>query len=67
MDELVATFEISNQKLRDKVKRVDKPVYTGKMTLPVQKGNIILLGILNKGVGSISKQEYEAIESKWLK
>lgn len=67
LDELVATFEISNQKLREKIRRVDKPVETAKMTLPVQKGNMILLGILNKGVGLISKQEYEAIASKWLK
>ncbi len=67
LDQLVASFEISKQKLQDKIRRVDKPVYTGKMTLPVQKGNKILLRILNKGVGSISKEEYEAIASKWLK
>ncbi len=67
LDELVAKFEISRQKLTDKIRRVDKPVYTGKMTLPVKKGGMVLLGILNKGVEAISKQEYEAIASKWLK
>jgi ABC-type amino acid transport substrate-binding protein len=67
LDELVATFEISNQKLRNKIRRSTAPVDIGKMTLPVRKGNVVLLGILNKGVESISKQEYEAIAGKWLK
>lgn len=67
LDELVATMEINNQKLQDKIIRVDKPVETSKMALPVQKGNMILLGILDKGVKSISKQDYEAIASKWMR
>jgi two-component system sensor histidine kinase EvgS len=67
MDELVASFEISNQKLQEKIRRVGKPVAHGKMTLPVKKDNKMLLGILNKGIAAISRQEYETIARRWLK
>jgi ABC-type amino acid transport substrate-binding protein len=67
MDELVASFEISKQKLQEKIIRVEKPVAHGEMTLPVKKDNKVLLGILNKGISAISRQEYETIARKWLK
>ncbi len=67
MDELVASFEISKQKLQEKIRRVGKPVAHGQMALPLKKDNKMLLGILNKGVAAISRQEYETIARKWLK
>ncbi len=39
----------------------------GTMTLPVQKDNTVLLGILNKGVASISPAEIQSISDRWLK
>jgi ABC-type amino acid transport substrate-binding protein len=36
------------------------------MTLPVSKGNTILLDILNKGIDMVSKDEWEKIEKEWL-
>jgi ABC-type amino acid transport substrate-binding protein len=66
MDELVVTYYIAEHKFHDKITKIGKPVDEGKMTLPVRKGNTILLDILNKGVDMVSKDEWEKIEEDWL-
>jgi polar amino acid transport system substrate-binding protein len=66
MDELVVQYFVSNYKLGQKIRKVGRPVDEGQMTLPVKKGNSILLGILNKGINTISSEEWKRIEDEWL-
>ena len=66
MDELVVKYYAGKYGLRDRIKKIGEPVDQGKMTLPVAKGNFVLLGILNKGVGLVSLQEWTKIREKWI-
>ncbi len=66
MDELPADYYIKQFGLSGKVKQAGQPLDHGTMTLPVQKDNTVLLGILNKGVASISPAEVQSIRDKWL-
>jgi len=67
MDELVVYYVLARNDLKDRVKRVGLPVYHGEMTLPVRKGNHILLDILNKGIMQFSPNELGDIAQKWLR
>lgn len=67
MDEPVVAYIRAKNKLGNKIKRVGPPVDEGKMTLPVKKGNTVLLGILNKGVAEISPGQVPGIADKWSK
>lgn len=66
IDELVAIYLAKKYNLSHKIVRIGKPVHVGKLTLPVRKGNTILLGILNKGISMVNNYEWEAIEKRWL-
>ena len=66
MDELPADYYISQFGLTGKVVQAGQPLDNGLMTLPVQKDETVLLGILNKGVASISDAEIQAIRDKWI-
>ena len=66
LDELVAEYYIKQHKLQSKVTAVGEPVDEGQMTMPVLKGDTVLLGILNKGIGMVGDSEWEAIQEKWL-
>jgi polar amino acid transport system substrate-binding protein len=66
MDELVVNHYAVQNKLEDKIKKIGQPVDQGRMTLPVAKENTVLLGILNKGVNSVSPEEWLKIRQKWL-
>ncbi len=67
MDDLVVGYFASKYKLGQKITKAGEPVDEGQMSLPVQKGNAILLGILNKGVRVISKEEWKRIEDRWVR
>ncbi|MBI4776971.1 MAG: amino acid ABC transporter substrate-binding protein [Deltaproteobacteria bacterium] len=67
MDELVVYYVLTQNNLRDRVKRVGLPVDQGHMTLPVKKGNQVLLDILNKGIAQFSPSELGEIAEKWLR
>jgi ABC-type amino acid transport substrate-binding protein len=66
LDELVVAYFVKKYNLQNKVVKIGEPVDVGKMTLPVRKGNTVLLDILNKGVDMVSKEEWREIEEKWL-
>ena len=66
LDELVVAYFVKKYDLQGKIIKIGEPVDAGKMTLPVRKGNTVLLDILNKGVGMVSKEEWKGIEEKWL-
>jgi ABC-type amino acid transport substrate-binding protein len=66
MDELVVKYYAAKYGLKGRIKKIGEPVDQGKMTLPVAKGNSVLLGILNKGVISVSAQEWTKIRQKWM-
>jgi len=66
MDELVVKYYAAKYGLKGRIKKIGEPVDQGKMTLPVAKGNSMLLGILNKGVISVSAQEWTKIRQKWM-
>ncbi|MDY6973711.1 MAG: transporter substrate-binding domain-containing protein [Thermodesulfobacteriota bacterium] len=66
MDEQVVVYFASEYDLQDKIGRISQPVDKGEMTLPVLKGNTVLLEILNKGIDMVSKDEWRKIEEEWL-
>jgi ABC-type amino acid transport substrate-binding protein len=66
MDELPADYYIQQFGLSGKVAQAGQPLEHGTMTLPVQKDNTVLLGILNKGVASISPAEVQSIRDRWM-
>ena len=66
MDELVVSYYAARYGLRDRIKRIGEPVDQRQMALPVAKGNVLLLGILNKGVDLVSLQEWTKIREKWI-
>jgi ABC-type amino acid transport substrate-binding protein len=65
MDDSVVAYFLWKDNLQHAALRVGQPVDKGEMTLPVAKGNAMLLGILNKGVAAISDQEWQAMVTKW--
>jgi ABC-type amino acid transport substrate-binding protein len=66
MDELVVGYYIKRHGLEKKILKTGPPVDIGSMTLPVRKGNRRLLKILDTGVRSVSRVEWDKIERKWL-
>lgn len=66
MDELVVGYYVKRHGLEKKVLRAGMPVDVGRMTLPVQKGETLLLEILDKGVTLVSMDEWKKIEKRWL-
>ena len=66
MDELVVGYYIKRHGLEQKILKTGPPVDLGRMTLPVRKGNLRLLKILDPGVRSVSRVEWNKIERKWL-
>ena len=66
MDELVVAFFLWKHRLKGAALKAGGPVDKGEMTLPVDKGNAILLDILNQGVAAISDAEWEAIVARWI-
>jgi len=63
---LVVKYYAAKYGLKDRIKKIGEPVDQGKMTLPVAKGSSVLLGILKKGVISVSPQEWTKIRQKWM-
>ncbi|MCB2226908.1 MAG: transporter substrate-binding domain-containing protein [Desulfarculaceae bacterium] len=66
MDELVAAYYLKQRNLEGMVRHSGAAVDGGRMCLPVQKGNAMLLDILNQGVAAISPAEIKAIQKRWL-
>lgn len=66
MDEPVVLYWAAQHNQRGRFRRVGTPVDHGRMTLPVAKGNAVLLDILNRGLAAVSKAEYRALEARWL-
>ncbi|MBW1803141.1 MAG: transporter substrate-binding domain-containing protein [Deltaproteobacteria bacterium] len=66
MDEPVVSYFIKKFDLQKKVVRVGEPVDEDQSTLPVRKGNAMLLGILNRGIDLVTKGEWAEIERRWL-
>jgi len=66
MDELVVKYYAGKYGLKGRIKKIGEPVDQGKMALPVAKRNSVLLGILNKGIGQVSLQEWGKIRRKWM-
>ncbi len=66
MDELVAAHLIAQRKLQGKLARAGAAVDQGQMTLPVARGNAVLLQILNQGLKAIKAPEMKKIKARWL-
>lgn len=66
MDELVVAYYAEQHNLQKKITKIGQPVDEGKMSLPVRKGNTILLDILNKGIDIVSEHEWKQIKKDWL-
>ena len=66
LDEMVADYYIEQFKVGAQVKPVGKAVASGLMTMPVRKGDTVLLGILNKGIELVGEHEFEGIYESWM-
>lgn len=66
LDEPVGVFYAKEFGYDDEVLAVGEPVAGGMMTLPVDKENTMLLGILEKGIGMIGDSEFEGIQEKYM-
>jgi ABC-type amino acid transport substrate-binding protein len=66
LDEPVVAYYTKTHGLQGKIQKVSPPLAQGEMTLPVKKGNVELLEILNQGVSLVSPKEWGEIEKKWL-
>lgn len=66
MDQPVADFYIPRYGLAGKIQRVGEALGSGNVTMPVRKGDTMLLGILKKGQTLVSQAEVDAIFQKWL-
>lgn len=66
LDELVGIYYVNQFGYADEVGPAGPAVAEGQMTLPVQKDDTILLGVLAKAQQSISDQELDAIVATWL-
>jgi two-component system, sensor histidine kinase and response regulator len=65
LDQLVGEYYARQLGYDDKVQAVGAAVADGKMTLPVQKDDTMLLGILEKAQQMVGQQEIDGIVSKW--
>ncbi|MBN2694484.1 transporter substrate-binding domain-containing protein [bacterium] len=66
-DEQIILYFLFKSEKADLVKRIGKPLYEGKDTFAVKKGNSTLYSILNKGLKlAKDKGVIEDIYSKWL-
>ncbi len=66
IDKPAAIFFLAKHNARNKFREAFM-LYTGNFHRAVQKDNIGMLKLLEKGFGSISPTEYRAINRKWLK
>jgi len=66
LDEPVGVFYAKEFGYDGEVMAVGDPVASGMMTLPVDKENTMLLGILEKGIGMIGDSEFEGIYEKYM-
>jgi ABC-type amino acid transport substrate-binding protein len=66
LDEPVGVFYAKEFGYDGEVMAVGDPVASGTMTLPVDKENTMLLGILEKGIGMIGDSEFEGIYEKYM-
>lgn len=66
-DEQIVLYHVFSNNLTDRVKRVGKPLYTGKDCMAGTKANTRLIGILNKGVEEARRTGVlDKISQKWL-
>jgi ABC-type amino acid transport substrate-binding protein len=66
LDQLVADYFIAQARVSAAVKVVGAAVDAGQMTMPVRKDDVVLLGLLNKGIGWVGEGEFKAIYNKWM-
>ncbi len=66
LDDLVVGFYTASYNARDRIRKAGDPVDQGSLCLPVRKGNPMLLSILDKGVQSVSQEDWAMIEMEWL-
>ncbi len=65
LDTPVVDYFIKKNGLQDKIRRIKAPVARSQMSLPVKRGNAMLLGILNRGLALMTPKERQQIEKKW--
>ena len=66
LDELVVEYYAASYNALDRIRKAGEPVDQGSLCLPVREGDHVLLSILNKGVQSISPEDWQMIELEWL-
>lgn len=65
MDVPTAMHYLREKDVEDEVRMLPNPVSSGQLTLPVRKGNRVLLSILNSGLSMITMQEWQSLCQKW--
>lgn len=66
LDQLVGDYFVNKFSLAGSMRAVGLPVAHGQMTMPVRKGDSMLLGILNKGISMVGMADIQKIYVKWL-
>lgn len=66
-DEQIVFYHIFSNRLTDRIKKVGEPLYTGRNCMASNKGNSILIGILNKGINEAKHSGVlDKVNAKWL-
>ncbi|MBN2333826.1 MAG: transporter substrate-binding domain-containing protein, partial [Deltaproteobacteria bacterium] len=66
-DEQIVWYHIYTNQLTERIKKVGEPLYVGQNCMGIKDGNLILLGILNKGIAHAKEQGIlNNITQKWL-
>jgi len=66
-DEQIVLYHIFSNRLTAYIKKVGEPLYIGKNCMASKKDNVILIGILNKGISEARRcGVLDKINMKWL-
>lgn len=66
-DEPVVLYHIRQDRLKEPLRVLDKPLYEDEIVLAIPKSKPQLVGIVNKGIAAIKeKKQLERIQQKWF-
>jgi len=66
-DEQIVLYHLYSNKLTAKVKKIGYPLYIGKNCMGMREGQVILQGIINKGIALAHKRNiFDSVNKKWI-
>lgn len=64
-DSHVGRFLLAKHAQGDRFKQSTQPLYTSMISAGVQRGNVALLDVINRGLDKITEEEKENIQTRW--